>query len=151
MSVGVTYSFRDLVGVLTNIVFGTVIPLTGGNVGLGQISIAMATERTVHDVSSDGTVMPSYVAGANGTVAIEVQQTSSLHHALLTLYNLVTTAANADDVSGWAATNISFRTLLDGSTHVLSGVSFSKIPDKAYAAHGAKITWSLMAADIINF
>ena len=150
MALGTTYSFKDLVGVLVNTAYGVSFPLTGGNIGLGQITISMSTERTVHDVAADGTVMPSYIAGDNGTVAIEVQQTSNLHHELLSLYNLSVTAANADDVSGWAGTQISFRTLLDGSTHLLTGVSFGKIPDKPYAAHGAKITWQLMAASVQN-
>ena len=150
MALGTTYSFKDLVGVLVNTAYGVSFPLTGGNIGLGQITISMSTQRTVHDVAADGTVMPSYVAGDDGTVAIEVQQTSDLHHELLRLYNLSVTAANADDVSGWAGTQISFRTLLDGSTHLLTGVSFGKIPDKPYQSHGQKITWSLMAANIIN-
>lgn len=150
MSVGVTYSFKDLVGVLTNTAFGVSLPLAGGNIGIGQITIAMTTERTVHDVAADGVVVGSYVAGGNGTVAIEVQQTSLLHHALLGLYNLAVLAANNNDVSGWLSTSISFRTILDGSTHLLNGVSFGKIPDKPYQSSGQKVTWTLMAADVIN-
>jgi hypothetical protein len=150
MGIGVTYSFKDLVGALINTVFGVSVPLTGGNIGNGSITIVMATERTTQDVGADGTVMPSYVAGRNGHVAIEVQQTSILHHALLALYNQLESAANADDVSGWASTVISFRTLLDNSSHLLQGVSFSKIPDKPYQAQGQKVTWSLMACDIQN-
>jgi hypothetical protein len=150
MSVGVTYSFKDLVGTLTNSVFGVSLPLTGGNLGLGSVTITMATERTVHEVAADGTVMPSYVAGANGEISLEVQQTSPLHHELLNLYNLCVQAANQDDVSGWAATALAFRTLLDGATHLLSGVSFSKIPDKPYHAHGQNVTWRLMAANVVN-
>ena len=150
MGIGVTYSFKDLVGVLSNPVFGTTIQLTGGNVGLGQVTITMATERTTQDLAADGTVMPSYVAGDNGTVDLEVQQTSPLHHALLDLYNLAKSAADNDDLAGWAATTISFRTILDGSTHLLSGVSFGKIPDKPYQASGQKIRWALMACNIVN-
>ena len=149
-NIGVTYSFKDLVGALTNSIFGVSFSLTGGNVGLGQITISMANERTVHQVAADGTVMPNYIPGNNGTVAIEVQQTSSLHHELLALYNLAVLAADGDDVSGWASTSLSFRTLLDGSTHLCDGVSFSKVPDKPYHAQGSNVTWSLMAANIIN-
>jgi hypothetical protein len=94
--------------------------------------------------------MPSYLAGNNGTCTIEVQQTSALHHALLGLYNLSVTAADKGDVTGWAATVISFRTQLDGSTHVLSGVSFNKIPDKPYHASGSRVSWELMACNIVN-
>jgi hypothetical protein len=150
MGIGVTYSFKDLTGVLTNPVFSTTILLTGGNVGLGQLTITMATERTVHDVAADGTVMGSYVAGDNGAIDLEIQQTSPLHHALLDLYNLAVAAANADDVSGWLATVITLRTILDGSTHVLTGVSFGKIPDKPYQASGQRVRWALMVANSIN-
>jgi hypothetical protein len=149
-AVGTTYSFKDLVGVLVNSVFGVSLPIAGGNIGVGQITITMTTERTVHDLAADGVVMPSYVAGDNGAVAIEVQQTSSLHHALLSLYNQAVLAANNDDLAGWAATVISFRTMIDGSTHVLSGVGFGKIPDKPYHAAGQKITWNLLAANVVN-
>jgi hypothetical protein len=147
---GVTYSFKDLVGMLTNPAFGVAFTLTGGNVGFGAMTITMATERTAHDVAADGTVMPSYIAGNNGSLELEIQQTSPLHHLLLALYNQLATAADNDDLSGWAATTISFRTLLDGSTHVADGVSFAKIPDKPYQAAGQRVRWHLMAANIIN-
>ena len=151
MGVGSTYSFKSLVGVLVNPVFGVSIPLTGGNVGFGQMTVTMTTERTAHDVAADGTVMVSYIAGDNGDIAIEVQESSILHSLLLSLYNQAITAANYyDDVSGWAATTISFRMLTDGTSHILSGVSFGKIPDKPYQASGQKITWRMMAANIIN-
>jgi hypothetical protein len=148
--IGTTYSFKDLTGVITNTQFGFTILLSGGNVGFGELTITMTTERTTHDVAADGTVMPSYLAGDNGAVAISVQQTSGLHHQLLSLYNLCVLAANNDDVSAWASTVISFRTILDGSIHVLTGVSFGKIPDKPYHASGQKITWNLMAANVQN-
>lgn len=151
MGQGNTYSFKSLTGVLTNPVFGISIPLTGGNIGAGSFHISMATTRTTHDVAADGTVMPSYVAGDNGDVVINVQQTSLLHKALLNLYNLCVLAANNnDDVTGWAATAISFVHLADGTTHTLTGCSFDKIPDKPYEASGQKIAWKLLAANIIN-
>lgn len=150
MGQGTTYSFKSLTGVLTNPVFGVTIPLTGGNIGAGSFTIRMSTTRTTHDVAADGTVMPSYVAGDNGEVDINVQETSVLHKALLSLYNLCVLAANNDDVTGWAATAISFALLIDGSTHVLTGCSFDKIPDKPYEAAGQRITWKLMAANIVN-
>jgi Protein of unknown function (DUF3277) len=149
-SVGTTYSFKSLVGVLNNPVFGVTLPLTGGNIGVGDFTVTMTTERTTHDVAADGTVMPSYVAGDNGALSINVQETSLLHSALLALYNQAVNAANNDDVSGWAATTISFRFLIDNSQHLLSGVSFGKIPDKPYQAQGQRITWNLMAANVIN-
>jgi len=150
MATGRTYSFKSLTGVLTNTVFGVTIPLTGGNIGVGSITVRMNMTRTTHDVAADGTVMPSYVAGDNGEVDIQVQETSAVHSELLALYNLCVLAADNEDVSGWAATAISFTLLIDGSTHTLTGVSFDKIPDKPYEANGQKMIWKLLAANIIN-
>ena len=150
MGQGATYSFKSLTGVLVNPVFGVTISLTGGNIGAGSFSIRMATTRTVHDVAADGTVMVSYVAGDNGEVDINVQESSTLHTELLALWNLCLLAANNDDVSGWAATSISFRMLTDGTLHTLTGCSFDKVPDKPYEASGQRITWKLMAANIVN-
>lgn len=150
MAQGATYSFKSLVGVLVNAIFGVTIPLTGGNIGAGAFRVSMTTERTVQDVAADGTVMVSYVAGDNGMLDVEVQESSVLHQQLLALYNLALLAANNDDVSGWAATVISFRMLTDGSQHLFSGVSFQKFPDKPYEAHGQKITWRLPVANAVN-
>lgn len=145
-----TYSFKDLTGVLSNPLMGEPLQLVGGNIGLGTLTVRMLTTRTEHEVGTDGVVLASYVAGANAEVTIEVQQTSDLHHALLDLYNLLTTAADGGDISNWLSTIISLRTILDGSGHFLSGVSFQKIPDKPYAAKGQNVTWTLMAASAVN-
>jgi hypothetical protein len=148
--VGGTYSFKDLVGVINNPLLGAPYQLVGGNIGNGSITIRMLTTRTEHEVAADGTVMPTYVSGSNAEVTIEVQQTSALHHFLLMLYNLLTTAADSSDVSNWVSTVISLRTILDGSGHTLQGVSFQKIPDKPYAAKGQNVTWVLMSAYCVN-
>ncbi len=143
-----TYSFKDLTGAFTH-------PLAGdfaffGQVGLGQITIVMNTEKTTHDVSADGTVMPSAISGDNGQASIEIQQTSILHKFLLDWYNLIKTAMDSNDVSTWAGASMTLRSTTDGSSHVLQGISPAKIPDKPYAAQGQKVTWILMAADIQN-
>jgi hypothetical protein len=147
---GNTYSFKSLTGVLTNDVYGITIPLTGGNIGAGSFTVRMTTARSAHDVAADGTVMVSYIAGDNGDIDINVQESSALHTELLALWNLALLAANNDDVSGWAATSISFRMLTDGTQHTLTGCSFDKVPDKPYEAAGQRVTWKMMAANVIN-
>ena len=146
-----TYSFKDLTGVLACPMFLPVpFPIVGGNIGNGTITIKMITQRTEHDTAADGTVMPSYVPGQSAEVTIEVQQTSQFHHALLDLYNLLSTAADGGAIAAWASMILSLRTVLDGSGHFLSGVSFQKIPDKLYASKGGMLTWVLMAASAVN-
>ena len=71
-----TYSFTDLVGSIHSDVVGDFI-FTGN--GVGSVSVSKATERTSHDIAADGSVMISKIAGNNGTVTIETQQTSPLH------------------------------------------------------------------------
>ena len=150
MGVGTTYSFKDLVGSITNPVFAETILLSGGNVGVGSISITMDTARTSFETAADGTVMPSYIAGNSGKVDIVCQQTSLIHKQLLNLYNKCQTAADAFDITGWSATTVAIRTMLDGSSHKATGVSFEKIPDKPYEAQGKTVTWVLMAANIVS-
>lgn len=141
-----TYSFLDLSGAFTHPSVG-IIPLNGGNIGLGQVKVMMATEKTAHNVASDGTIMVTFRAGDNGSVEIEVQQTSLLHDALLNWYNTVKTAALAGNVTQWATAAITLRNIVDQTAHQISGISPSKLPDKIYGAEGAMMTWTLMAAD----
>lgn len=141
-----TYSFKDTGGAFFH-------PLAGpfafsGQIGMHQFTISMAAEKTVHDLAGDGTVMPSAIAGNNGQIAIEVQQTSKFHAFMLAWYNLVVTAMEQGDVTNFASASITLRNLVDGSLHELTGVSPSKVPDKTYAQQGQHITWVLMAADI---
>jgi hypothetical protein len=150
-AVGTTYSFKDTAGSMTNPILAGAPIVFAGEIGQGEFVVSMHTVRTTHDVSADSTVMPSYIAGDNGAVSIQIQQTSILHAELLALYNLLTIAADSGDVSNWAATSLSLRNTVDGSQHLLTGVSFEKIPDKTYAAQGGRLTWVLMAANIKNF
>lgn len=148
--VATTYSFKDVTGVLNSPLLGGPLQLSGGNIGTGQITIRMLTQRTEHEVAADGTVMPNYLSGANAEITIEVLQTSSLHHALLDLYNAIITEAENGDISDWVSATMSLRTVLDGSGHFISGLSFQKVPDKVYAAKGGRIAWVLMAASCVN-
>jgi hypothetical protein len=136
-----TYSFLDLSGAITHPDLGAYV-FTGQ--GVGQMTITMQTERTAHNVAADGVVMVSKVAGANGQIQIQAQQTSDLHKWLLTSANSVYLSTT----DNWAAMSVLARNTSDGTSHVATGVSFGKIPDKAYAAQGAMVTWTLWAANI---
>ena len=148
--VNITYSFKDLVGVLNSDLLDAPIQLVGGNIGNGEISIRMTTQRTEHETGADGTVMPSYIAGDAGEVTIAMQQTSLLHHYLLNLYNLMITNANTGDISGVGHDEHHAADQVRWSGHSLYGVSFQKIPDKPYGARGANVTWVLMAANVVQ-
>lgn len=136
-----TYSFKDVVGSIHSGLLDDYV-FTGE--GTGSISISKSTERTAHDIAADGSVMVSKIPGNNGTVTIEVQQTSPLNawlnHWFQTLWNSKT--------SKWAETTLLIKNSHLGVMHVCSGVSPSKEPDTPYTTQGSRITWQLMCADI---
>lgn len=140
------YSFKDLSGGFSHPLVGDFI--FAGQIGMSQVTIAMAIEKSSDDVASDGAVQRSFIAGDNGTIIIEVQQTSDAHAFFLNWYNTIKMLADNQDVTNWASAAISFRCLLDGSQHIARGVSPSKIPDKVYTAQGQRIAWTFMCADI---
>lgn len=142
-----TYSFKDLTGAFTHPLI-TVPYVFGGQIGLGQVVVHMATEKTVVDTAADGTVQMSAIAGESGTIAIECQQTSSLNAYLLTWANIVKTALNNGDVSNWNTAGILLRNTVDGSSHTASYIAPLNVPDKTYAAQSGKVTWTMVCGNI---
>jgi hypothetical protein len=138
-----TYSFLDLTG---NIAHPSVGAFNFTGEGIGEMSISMATDRTAHDVAADGAVMVSKLAGSNGTITIQAQQTSSLHNWLLLWYNYLYLA----DTDEWVKTAVLIRAPKMKKTHLATGVSPQKIGDTPYQAQGQRVTWTLMCADIQN-
>jgi hypothetical protein len=108
----------------------------------------MVTEKTSTDVAADGGIQVSYVAGDNGTVSIECQQTSIVHKTLLFWYNAVNSAAKGGDISNFANAALTLRNTVDGTGHQCTGGSIPKNPDKVYSAQGGKVTWAIPFADI---
>lgn len=143
-----TYSFKDLTGAFSHPAVG--IFTFGGEIGAGQVVVTMSTEKTVHDVAADGNVQISAIAGDNGTVTIEVQQTSSLHIFLMKWFNSVKNALNNNDISTWVGASLLVRNTLDGTTHICTGISPQNIPNKTYTKQGGNLTWVLMSGDIQN-
>lgn len=138
-----TYSFLDLVGSISHPALAPYI-FTGE--GAGSVSVAKATERSAHDVAADGSIMVSKIAGNNGTVTIEMQQTSPLHFWMLkwfqTLWNLPT--------NQWALTSMLLKNSTTGGSHICQGVTPQKEGDIPYQAQGGRVTWTLLCADIVN-
>jgi hypothetical protein len=137
-----TYSFLDSVATLVHPVLP--IPITISGEGMGSATVAMTTERTTHNVASDGVVMVSKIAGNNGSITIEVQQTSAAHKALLAFFNLLIVSPP----NVWAQAVLLLRNVTDGTSHLATGLSPAKIPDKKYDKEGGMVAWHFMAADI---
>ncbi|MFC3768362.1 phage protein [Paenibacillus sp. GCM10012303] len=136
-----TYSFGDVITTISHPAVGQYV---ASGEGLGNITTAMAGDKTTHDTSADGSVMVSKIKGRNGTISVSVQQTSGLNKYLLKLYNYLDTAP----ASQWAGITILQRAPNMGESITSTGVSFQKLPDKPYQAQGQQVTWMFMAADI---
>lgn len=138
-----TYSFTDLAGSISHPTFGAYL---FDGTGIGSITVAKATDRTAHDVAADGSVMVSKIAGNNGTLTIECQQTSAIHKWLLAWFNVLWQLPTSE----WASTSITLRNSATGTRHIISGVSPQKEPDTPYQSQGQRVTWNLMCAEITN-
>lgn len=136
-----TFSFADITMTISHASVGQRV--VSGE-GIGNINTTMATERTTHETSADGSVMISKIKGRSGSHSLAVQQTSDLNNWLLKLYNYLETAP----ANEWAGISIILRSPNLRDLITSNGVSFQKLPDKPYQAQGQQITWNFMAADI---
>jgi hypothetical protein len=121
-----------------------------GEQGAGSFDIEMTTEKVVMQTSADGAIMASFIVGDSGTCHIECQQTSLLHQYFLAAMNGRTAQAKSGSVLNAFGMTVSARSVIDNSTHVLTGVSPTKIPRIPYGPQGQMVTWVLASADIQN-
>lgn len=138
-----TYSFEDIICTLNHSSIGS--KSTKGE-GLGSITIAMTNDRTVHDTASDGSIMITKKISRNGTIVIDMQQTSQLHKWLLKAYNYLDNAATSE----WALMTVTIVSKELEENTTCTNVSFQKIANKPYQAEGQHVSWTLMAAKIIQ-
>lgn len=138
-----TYSFEDVICTVHNGAGGSFS--TQGQ-GVGSITISMSNDRTQHDVAADGSVMISKIDAENGTIALEVQQTSQVNKDLLDLYNYLSEAPAEE----WATTTVTISSKNMGEKTTCTNVSFTKLADKPYQQTGQRVTWNLMAAKIVQ-
>lgn len=140
MSAPTIYSFLDCVLTLAFASGGMTI--TGE--GIGEFSIDMDTDRTAQEVASDGNVMISKIAGNNGTLKIDVLQTSLAHKFLLACYNFNIVGPP----SIWASGVGLARCISDGTSNSFTGISFTKLPSQKRGKQGGLYSWDLKCADI---
>lgn len=136
-----TYSFADVTLVLYHPAIGQYI---AQGAGLGTITVTPSTERTAHDVAADGSIMISKIEGNNGTIALQIQQTSGLNQWLLNAFNYLVAAPT----NQWAQMSVTLRSVSMGDLLYATGVSFQQKATRPYQAQGQQITWNLMAADL---
>ena len=98
----------------------------------------------------DGSIVPSVLPGDQGEFELQVFQTSTLQQQLLALWNAQKTAELAGDVSNWFGATMYVQSLVSPASHLGTGVAIMKVPDKPYGAQAAKVSWILVAANLVN-
>lgn len=136
-----TFSFTDIEATISHPGYGS-YSIQGE--GIGDMSITKLTDRSVHDVAADGSIMTSKIAGNNGNVTINAQQTSTLHNFLQGMFNYLW-GASTDE---WAKISLTIRAPKMQKTYYCTGGSFVKEPDEQFQAQGQKLPWVLLFNDI---
>lgn len=138
-----TYSFGDVSITLSHPSVGQ---FTMQGEGIGGVTVTMATDKTAHDVSADGSTMVSKIAGNSGSLALVTQQTSPLDAFLKRWYNYLLTSSSSE----WADTSIIIRSAVTPETISCTGCSPQKLADRPFQAAGQQVTWNIMAANIVQ-
>lgn len=113
--------------------------------GLASIAVAYADDNTVQDQGADGSTMTSKVLSRRGTIALEVQQTSSINKWLLNLWNSLYNG----DTSIWNGITIQSIERFDNGIHVsATGCAIQKHPDRKDETNGGHVTWIFMSDSI---
>ena len=133
-----TYSFEDLAVVFSHPGVGQ-IALQGE--GLGSITFVMTNDISQQDLAADGSVMTSKINAPNGTIAIQLQQTSDAAKWFRRYINYCISAASDQFAQG---TLIGSSKVM-GVTHTCTGVSPQKRADASYQQAGQQISITLMA------
>lgn len=136
-----TYSFTDINATISHPDYGS---YTIQGEGIGDMTISKLTDRSVHDVASDGGIMVSKIHGNNGNVTINAQQTSSLHNFLQGMYNYLWSA----DTDKWAQISLTVVAPKMQKTYYCTGGSFVKEPDEQFQSQGQRVAWGILFVDI---
>lgn len=136
-----TYSFADTTLTISHPSYGS---YSAYGQGLGNITIAMANDVTTHEVSADTAVVVSKSVKRNGTVVIEVAQSSGFNSWL----NAWASYIEQTPTSEFASSTMVIRNTSTGRTYTCAGVTHQKKADESYQSTSQNRSWTLMCADI---
>jgi hypothetical protein len=145
-----TYSGRDLNLALQSNLYGTIQANGVSGQGIAQLSIEKTVTQSSVQVGMDGAVVPSVIPGDQGVVEIQVWQTSSLQQEFIAWYNTLQAAELAGDVSNWFSNTILIQNIVDGSSHLCTGVGPEKVPSKVYGDQAARVSWRFICSNIVS-
>ena len=136
-----TYSFEDTSLTISHPGFGT---YTAYGTGLGNISVSYANDVTQHPVAADLAVVVSKWAAKNGTVNLEILQSSDFNEWLKKFAAFL----EESPTDQFALATMDIKNRSTGDSYHCTGVSHQKKADNSFQSQAQNRTWSLMCADI---
>lgn len=114
--------------------------------GLGKISITHAGDLSSHTATADGYVVVNRLRGSHGMITLEVPQNSSADEFLRRW------ARYLKNAQSWlfALTALNIVDQMGGFTIYCEGVTPQKIPDRVYDQTSGNVSWTLLAASIVE-
>ncbi len=136
-----TYSFEDTSLTISHPGFGT---YTAYGTGLGNISVSYANDVTQHTVAADLAVVVSKWAAKNGTVNLEILQSSDFNEWLKKFAAFL----EESPTDQFALATMDIKNRSTGDSYHCTGVSHQKKADNSFQSQAQNRTWSLMCANI---
>ena len=136
-----TYSFEDTVLTISHPNFGT---YSAYGTGIGSLSISYANDVTKHDVAADLAVVVSKWVAKNGTVTLDIMQSSDFN-AWLKKFTAFLENSDADQ---FALATMSISNKSTGDSYYCTGVSHQKRADNNFQSQAQNRSWTMMCANI---
>ena len=136
-----TYSFEDTVLTISHPNFGT---YSAYGTGIGSLSISYANDVTKHDVAADLAVVVSKWVAKNGTVTLDIMQSSDFNAWLKKFAAFLENS----DTDQFALATMSISNKSTGDNYYCTGVSHQKRADNNFQSQAQNRSWTMMCANI---
>lgn len=136
-----TYSFEDTSLTISHPGFGT---YTAYGTGIGDITISYSNDVTYHNVAADLAVVVSKWVARNGSVQLNILQSSDFNEWLKKFAAFLEEAPTDQ----FALATMDIKNKSTGDNYHCTGVSHQKRADNSFQSQAQNRTWNMMCANI---
>lgn len=136
-----TYSFEDTSLTISHPGFGT---YTAYGTGIGDITISYSNDVTYHNVAADLAVVVSKWVARNGSVQLNILQSSDFNKWLKKFAAFLEEAPTDQ----FALATMDIKNKSTGDNYHCTGVSHQKRADNSFQSQAQNRTWNMMCANI---
>lgn len=136
-----TYSFEDTSLTISHPGFGT---YTAYGTGIGDITISYSNDVTYHNVAADLAVVVSKWVARNGSVQLNILQSSDFNEWLKKFAAFLEEAPTDQ----FALATMDIKNKSTGDNYHCTGVSHQKRADNNFQSQAQNRTWNMMCANI---